>query len=71
MKRRNGLEEDDDSAKLCGIPGVLFHTGIHSPKVQIGYKEHSRQVTRCDRSTTTTSTPNNCTCLSADKILQR
>ena len=23
MKRRNGLEEDDDSAKLCGIPGVL------------------------------------------------
>ena len=36
MKRRNGLEEDDDSAKLCGIPGVLFH--IHSPKVQIGYK---------------------------------
>ena len=38
MKRRNGLEEGDDSAKLCGIPGVLFHTGIHSPKVQIGYK---------------------------------
>ena len=38
MKRRNGLEEDDDSAKLCGIPGVLFHTGIHSPKYRLDTK---------------------------------